>query len=128
MTTPEINMTENNESHQDEYVDPEVKYWSSVRAPLRGTLLGHYFASNQPRWLIAFSCYLLGYFFVAFIFYYVYSNLSDTQLAVSTLKNSAWMVTLSCALFAIGGYASDRLHIALAMSLAFFLFLFIHAV
>ncbi len=122
-------MTNNdNERHikESKYVDPEVLYWSKVPAPLRGTLLGHYRASGQNRWLVAFICYLLGYSLIGIILLAVFINLGDTKKAMSILSQSGWVFTLSCALFAVGSFASERLHVALSTTIAFILFFVFH--
>lgn len=111
---------------ESEYVDSEVLYWSKVPGPLRGTLLGHYRASGQNRWLVAFMCYLVGYGLVGIILLAVFLNLGDTKKAMSILSQSGWIFALSCALFAVGSFSSERLHVAFSTSIAFILFFIFH--
>ena len=53
-------------------------------------------------------------------------NLGDTKKAMSILSQSGWIFTLCCGFFAVGGFASERLHVTISTSIAFFLFLVFH--
>lgn len=118
--------SERRNDDEDEYIDPEVLYWSKVPAPLRGTLYGHYKASGQTRWLVAFLCYFFAYGLIGIILIAVFTNLGETKKAMSILSQSGWVFTLSCGLFSIGSFASERLHVAISTLIAFVLFLIFH--
>lgn len=117
----------NDNADQDyEIIDPEWEYWRKVPVPLRHTMLGHYRASGQSRWLLAFICYAVAYTAIFVTIIAVLMNMDDVGHAMGILKRCAWVIMGACGLFAVGGFACGRLHIAISTGAAFLLFLFFH--
>lgn len=116
----------NDDTQKEELVDPEFEYWKRVPAPIRYTMLGHYFATRKTRWLVAFSSYGLAYLGIGIAIFAIIMNFTDTKKAMDIFKQSAWVFTAACGLFCIGGVASYRFHVALGTGVMFLLFLFFH--
>lgn len=121
-----MNDNSDQENNGYEIVDPEWEYWRSVPAPLRNTMLGHYLASRQSRWLVAFFSYAIAYLAILVTILAVFLNMSDAGHAMAILKQSAWVIMGACGLFTVGSFVSGRLHIAIGTGAAFLLFLFFH--
>lgn len=117
----------NDNADQDyEVVDAEWEYWRKVPAPLRNTMLGHYLASRQSRWLVAFLSYAFANIAIFVTILAVFLNMDNVGHAMAILKQSAWVIMGACGLFTVGSLACGRLHVAIGTGATFFLFLFFH--
>ncbi len=106
--------------------DREAAYWRRVPAPLHYTMLGHYLASNQDRWLLAFATYAISYIAIFVMFVIVVSHYDNPGKAMAIFEKSKLVLTAVCFLLSIGSFASYRFKVAFGTGIAFLLFLFVH--
>lgn len=105
----------------DQELNTDDEYWSKVPIAVRGTMVGHYIASRQSRWLIAIFCYGAAYVGIGILLILAFSNIRDPGEATHILNKGRWVLVAASALICVGSISAERINVGFLSGVLCFL-------